>query len=58
MTVLEVDRGRVRLAFEGPATVPIVRGELMPPILNGATEEEITQAERDFLNGWCKGRNL
>lgn len=30
LTIIDIDRGKIRLGFEAPRDVPIYRGELLP----------------------------
>ena len=33
ITVVDIDRGKIRLGIEAPRNVPIFRQELLPPVL-------------------------
>jgi carbon storage regulator len=41
ITVVDIDRGKIRLGIEAPRDVPIYRQELLP--LNGAPRADVTQ---------------
>ncbi len=38
LTVVEVDRNKVRLGIEAPREIPVVRSELLPPENDGSGE--------------------
>ena len=44
ITVVDIDRGKIRLGIEAPRDVPIYRQELLPSKGGEATQEDTTSA--------------